>query len=177
MRKRLSTVRHDARMFGDHRVPRRQVRSQDAHQLVVREVPRLNSHQYTDGVMLDPRVAEVGFILYRCQKLFRVVGVIAGDLRAQFHLVATLFDELTHLLTGNFGQILRAFLNQISKFVQHRQTLVDIAFRPVGVVERIGRFQRLVDIRVGVGGIFFDELVSSRIYCLVSHIESPLITA
>jgi hypothetical protein len=34
--------------------------------------------------------------------------------------------------------------------MQHRQALVDIAFRPVRMVERISRLQRRFDIRVGM---------------------------
>ena len=48
------TVRDDAGMFGDHRVPCRQVRRQHAHQLIIREVPRLYRHQYADGMVFDP---------------------------------------------------------------------------------------------------------------------------
>jgi alanyl-tRNA synthetase len=89
-------------------------------------------------------------ILHRGQELLRVVGVVAGDLRAQLHLAAALFDELTHLLTGDFRQILGALVDQVGKLMQHRQALVDVAFRPVRMVKRIGRLQRRFDIRVGM---------------------------
>ena len=175
--KGLGAVRHDAGMLGDNGVTRRQVWRQNAHQLVIREVPRLNGHQHADGVMFHPRFPEFGLILHRGQELLRVVGVVAGDLRAQLHFATALFDELAHLLTGNFRQLLGALVDQIGKLMQHRQALIDVAFRPVRMVKRIGRLQRRFDIRVGMRGVFFDELVSGRIYCLISHVESPCFTA
>ena len=143
-------MRHDAGMLGDNGVTRRQVWRQNAHQLVIREVPRLNGHQHADGVMFHPRFPEFGLILHWGQELLRVVGVVASDLRAQLHFATALFDELTHLLTGNFRQLLGALVDQIGKLMQHRQALIDVAFRPVRMVKRIGRLQRRVDIRVGM---------------------------
>ena len=127
--------------------------------------------------MLDPRFPEFRRVLHRGQELLRVIGIVAGDLRAQLHLAAALFDELTHLLTGNFSQLFGAFVDQVSKLMQHRQALFNVAFRPLRMVKGVGRFQRRFDIRVGMRGIFFDELVRGRIYCLISHIESPCFTA
>ena len=150
MGKGLSAVRYNAGVFGDDRVPRRQVRRQNAHQLVVREVPRLNGHQYTDGVMLHPRFPKFRRILHRRQELLRVVGVVARDLCAQLHLAAALLDELTHLLTGDFRQIVHALVDQVGKLMQHRETLVDVAFRPVRMVKRISRLQGRFNIRVGM---------------------------
>jgi hypothetical protein len=89
--------------------------------------------------MLHPRFPELRVVLHRGQELLRVVGVVAGDLRAQLHLAAALFDELTHLLAGDFRQILHALVDQIGKLMQHRQALADVAFRPVRMIKRIGR--------------------------------------
>ena len=44
MGKGLRAVRHNAGVFGDNRVAGRQVWRQDAHQLVIGEVPRLHRH-------------------------------------------------------------------------------------------------------------------------------------
>ena len=150
MRKGLGAVRHDAGMLGDDGVTRRQVRRQNAHQLVVRKVPRLNGHQHADGVMLHPGFPELRVVLHRGKEPLRVVGVVAGDLRAQLHLAAALFDELTHLLAGDFRKILHALVDQIGKLIKHRQALADVAFRPVRMIKRIGRAERRFDIRVGM---------------------------
>ena len=170
-------MRHDAGVLGDHRVARCQVWRQNAHQLIVREVPWLDGHQHADGVMFNPCFPEFRIILHRGQELLRVIRIVAGDLRAQLHFAAALFDELTHLLTGDFRQILHAFVDQVRQLMQHRQALAYVALRPVGVIERIGCLQRRFNVCISVGGIFFDELVRGRIYCLVSHIESPCFTA
>ena len=171
------TVRHNAGVFSDDRVTRRQVWRQNAHQLIVWKVPWFDGHQHADGVMFNPCFPEFRVILHRGQELLRVVRIVAGDLRAQLHLAAALFDELTHLLAGDFRQLLHAFVDQVRQIMQYRQALAYVAFRPVGVIERIGCLQRRFNICVSVGGIFFDELVSGRIYCLISHIESPCFTA
>ena len=53
------TVRDDAGMFSDNRVPRRQVRRQYAHKLVIREVPRFYSHQHADRMVFNPGFAQI----------------------------------------------------------------------------------------------------------------------
>ena len=114
------TMRDDAGMLGDNRVPRRQVRRQHAHKLVIREVPRFYRHQHADGMVFDPGFTQLGRILYRRQKLFGVVGVVAGNLRAQFNLTAALRNKLAHLLAGDFGQFVNPVIDQIRQLVQHR---------------------------------------------------------
>ncbi len=42
--KDIGTVRHDIGMFCQHRVTQRQIRCQHAHQLIVREIPRLDGN-------------------------------------------------------------------------------------------------------------------------------------
>ena len=114
------TVRDDAGMFGDNRVPRRQVRCQHAHKLIIREVPRFYRHQYADGMVFDPGFTQLGRILYRRQKLFGVVGVVAGNLRAQLHFTAALLNEFAHFLAGDFRQLVNPAVDQIRQLVQHR---------------------------------------------------------
>ncbi|MNZ70323.1 hypothetical protein D3C78_886570 [compost metagenome] len=140
MFKGLSAVRHDASVFRDHWITRGEVRRQDAHKLIEREIPRLNGHHHADRVMFNPRIAEFRFIGHRSQKLLRIIRVITGDLRTEFHLAAALLDQFPHLLTGDFRQFFRTAVDQIGKFMQHRKPLGNIPFRPFGMVKRIGGF-------------------------------------
>jgi hypothetical protein len=43
--------------------------------------------------------------------------------------------------------------------MQHRQALVDIAFRPRGMVERIRLLQRRFDVRIAVRRVLFNKLI------------------
>ncbi len=81
----------------------RPVRRQHTHQLIVREVPRLNSHDDANRMMFYPRVAKLGFIRHRGKKLLRVIRIIASDLRTQFDFATALLDELAHLRLAIFA--------------------------------------------------------------------------
>ncbi|MNV93092.1 hypothetical protein D3C71_1877410 [compost metagenome] len=91
-------------------------------------------------MVLHPGVSQFRFVLHWGEKLFRIVCVIAGDLRAKFHFPAALSDEFPHILTGDFCQLFAPAIDQIRQLMQHRQTLFDSAFRPVGMVKGIRRF-------------------------------------
>ncbi len=175
MGKRLGAVRYDAGMFRQHRVTCGQVRRQHTHQLIVREVPRLNSHDDANRMMFYPRVAKLGFIRHRGKKLLRVIRIIASDLRTQFDFATALLDELAHLLAGDFCQFFNTAVDQVSQLMQYRQTLVNLSPGPVGVIERVSFLQRGFNIRVRVRGILFNELIIGRIHCLVSHITCLLV--
>ncbi len=107
-------------MFNDNRVTGGQVRSQNAHQLIVREVPRLNRHQHADGMMLNPGVAQIGVVFHRRKEGAGIVGVVARNARTEFDFAAALLDQFAHLLGGNFRQLLGTLLQQIGKLKQHR---------------------------------------------------------
>ncbi|MND46726.1 hypothetical protein D3C80_376070 [compost metagenome] len=113
-------VWNDAGVLGENRIPRRQVRRQHAHQLVIGEVPRLHRHQHADRMVFNPRLAELRGILHRGEKALGVIGVIAGDLRAELHLTAALADELAHILAGNFRQLLNPAIDKVRQPVQDR---------------------------------------------------------
>ena len=81
-------------------------------------------------MVLNPGFTQFGGILHRRQERFGVIGVIAGDLRAQFHFAAALLNEFPHLLAGDFRQIFHPAVDQIRQLMQHRQARFDIAFCP-----------------------------------------------
>ena len=98
-----------------------------------------------------------------------MIRIITRNLGTQLHFGTALFNKLAHLAAGDFRQFFVLIVQQIGKFVQHRQALVDIAFRPGGMIERIGFFQRGLYIGVAVRRVFFNKLIGKRIYCLVGH--------
>lgn len=125
--------------------------------------------------MFYPRVAKLGFIRHRGKKLLRFIRIIASDLRTQFDFATALLDELAHLLAGDFCQFFNTAVDQVSQLMQYRQTLVNLSFGPIGVIERVSFLQRGFNIRVRVRGVLFNELIIGRIHCLVSHITCLLV--
>jgi type I restriction enzyme R subunit len=81
-------------------------------------------------MVFNPGFTQFGRILHRRQERFGVIGVVAGDLRAQLHFAAALLNEFAHLLAGDFRQLFNPAVDQIRQLMQHRQALVNIAFRP-----------------------------------------------
>lgn len=79
-------------------------------------------------MMFYPRVAKHRFIRHWSKKLLRVIRIIACNLRAQFDFATALFDELTHLLAGDFCQFFDTAVDQVSQLMQYRQTLVNVSF-------------------------------------------------
>lgn len=114
----------------------RRVRRQHTHQLIVREVPRLNSHDDANRMMFYPRVAKLGFIRHRGKKLLRVIRIIASDLRTQFDFATALLDELAHLWLAIFASSsTRLSIKSASLCSTGKRW--SISPRPVGVIERV----------------------------------------
>lgn len=103
-------------------------------------------------MMFYPRVAKLGFIRHRGKKLLRFIRIIASDLRTQFDFATALLDELAHLTAGDFCQFFNTAVDQVSQLMQYRQTLVNLSFGPIGVIERVSFLQRGFNIRVRVRG-------------------------
>ncbi len=71
-------LRHRLGVLGDDCVTRDELGRRDACELVVREVPRLNGQDGTDGRGLDERTRRLGQ-LDRGQELLSAIGVVVED--------------------------------------------------------------------------------------------------
>jgi len=70
-------------------------------------------------MVFNPGLAEVGGIFHRSQKRFRIIGIVAGDLRTELHLTAALRNQFPHLLAGDFRQLVNPAVDKIRQPVQN----------------------------------------------------------
>jgi hypothetical protein len=116
-------------------------------------------------------LADLGVQLCRCQKRFGVLGVIAQDVGAEFHLAARLVDALAHLQRFEPGEV-------IPMGAQQRRCLVDddraLGVRLVlpGLETSLCCGQRIFELVRAHVLETLDHLAGVGVDALVSHVNS-----
>ncbi len=105
-----------------------------------------------------------------------MVGIVARDLRANFHFATALTNQLAHLFAGNGGQFVNPAFNQISQPGEHLQTRRDIAFAPRRVEQAIGGFQRLAYRSGVVRRPAFQQLIIGGVNALIGRHRFSLVS-
>ena len=159
----------------EDRVADDEVRSGEAGDLVVREVPRHDAEEHAQRRAADERRAVAGEQRDRLvlEEVGRVVGVVAVDVAGEVDLAEGLLDRLAHLAHDDLGELLAALDVQLADAADEGRALLDgggLRPRAVGLV---GRGDGGVELGVGDGRERLDRLAGGGVGHGIAHWGSP----
>ena len=165
----LGCGRRVRRMLENHRVADHVVRREDAHDLVVREVPRLDHHDDAHRMMPHFGLASRNRLdRIWLEQLFTVIGEPVRDDRAQLHFAGRFADQLAHVDCANLGKLVGMLAQRRSDLVQQRATLGD-RLRLELLVALSAERQSVLQLAVSGERILRDDFVGIGIDCLIRH--------
>ena len=109
---RDGALRHATGVLDDQDIASHQLRPGDAGELVVGEVPGLDTEQHADGRAFHVRFANLWVQLSRCQEGLGMLGVIGQDVAAESDLSARLINALAHLQRRQPGEVVNMGVQQ-----------------------------------------------------------------
>jgi hypothetical protein len=145
-----------------------QVRPGDPCQLVVREIPGLDTENHADGAAFHVRFANARMKLHRREEALRIGRVVGKNLGAEFDLSASFVDTLSHFQRHRAGQYLDLLMHEHGDAGDDDRPLRVTLVAPRLIAGRGGPnclFQRLV--RVFLEGP--EGLAIERIDALIRH--------
>ena len=162
------TLRHDSGMLHDQRVARHQMRSGDARELVIGEVPRFDTEDDADRAALHMRLAVRRVELDRREEAFGVLGVIGHDPRTELDFGACFADPLAHLHRHDACEVVGARVEDLPRLgddpgaigVRHMAPRLEAG---VGGCD-LGLERRIAEIGEGL-----DKRAVERIEALIGH--------
>ena len=120
-------------MLEDQRVAGRELRRENAGNLIIREIPWLDRQEDAERLVHQHRLAFGGIEhrqLLRLQQVFRMPNIIFEDLGGEFHLGLRFGDQLTHFQRQQAGKSIAVPAQDVCGILQDTAALGEGGFAP-----------------------------------------------
>lgn len=167
----VRALRHVGGVLEQQGIASGQLRSQDAGDLVVGEIPRLDRQDHAQRLVHQQRVAfgRIGHRQFlRCQQGFGVLHVVLKDARGQLDLGQRFGGDLAHLQGQQPRMRLGILAQQVGGALQDRTALFERALAP-GQEGFMGGADGLGDFGVGSVGEGLDDFAGVGVGGGVGH--------